>query len=46
MDYPNLPNLVDGNFKISENLAISGYIAHKANQHDLNGKGADKYVVD
>jgi len=45
MDFPNLPSIVDGNFKISENLAITSYLANKVNP-DLNGKGNDRFVVD
>lgn len=29
MDFPNLPYFIDGDFKLTETLAIHKYIAHK-----------------
>jgi glutathione S-transferase len=38
MDFPNLPCLVDGDFKISESSAIPRYVANKSGKTDLLGK--------
>ena len=46
-DFPNLPYLFDGDFKMSETYAIARYIARKANREDLLGKNAgDQAVVE
>ena len=37
LDLPNLPYLLDGDFKISESKAIPYYIAHKANKPEIVG---------
>jgi glutathione S-transferase len=37
-DFPNLPYLIDGDFKISESSAIHRYIANKSGKTDLLGK--------
>ena len=29
MDFPNLPHIIDGDFKVSETCAVHQYIAHK-----------------
>lgn len=47
MDFPNLPCLVDGDFKLSETNAISRYIIRKAGKTDLLGKNInDQAQVD
>jgi len=38
LDFPNLPYLVDGDFHLTESLAIPLYIANKAGASDLFGK--------
>ena len=38
MDFPNLPYLLDGDFKISETCAIPFYLANKAGKPELFGK--------
>lgn len=38
MDFPNLPCLVDGDFKISESSAIPRYIINKSGKTELLGK--------
>lgn len=40
LHFPNLPYLFDGDFKISESMAIPLYLAHKHGRAELFGKGA------
>lgn len=35
MDYPNLPYIVDGDYKLSESAAIMNYLPLRYNQPDL-----------
>jgi len=37
-DFPNLPYLVDGDYKLSESSAIPGYLINKAGKTELLGK--------
>jgi glutathione S-transferase len=37
LDFPNLPYLMDGDFKITSNWAIYNYLALKGNRPDLLG---------
>ena len=47
MLFPNLPYLVDGNYKISESLAIVKYIINKSGKKELAGKDLkDQAMVD
>lgn len=39
LDFPNLPYFIDGDYKITETLAIHAYIAEKWNP-ELLGKDA------
>lgn len=38
MDFPNLPYLLNGDFKLSESGAIAKYICKKSKKKDLIGK--------
>ena len=38
MNFPNLPYLIDGDFKMSESSAIPRYIINKSDKKDLLGK--------
>jgi glutathione S-transferase len=38
LDFPNLPYLIEGNFKITEASAISTYIIDRSKRTDLLGK--------
>ena len=38
LEFPNLPYLIKGDFKISESVAIAKYIIRKSNKLDLLGK--------
>ena len=38
MDFPNLPYLTNGEFKLSESVAIAKYIIKKSNKKELVGK--------
>ena len=47
MDFPNLPYLIDGDFKLSESSAIPRYVLKKAGKTDALGKNAqDQARVD
>ena len=37
-DFPNLPYLIDGEFKLTESSAIAKYIINKSGKTDLLGK--------
>lgn len=46
-DFPNLPYLVDGDFKLTESIAINKYIINRSGQTDLLGKNTqDQGKVD
>jgi hypothetical protein len=38
LDFPSLPYLIDGNFKLTESRAIEKYILHRAKRVDMLGK--------
>jgi len=38
LDFPNLPYLINGDFKLTESIAIARYIIRKSNKKDLLGK--------
>jgi glutathione S-transferase len=38
LDFPNLPYLIDGDFKMTESGAIARYICKRSNKKDLLGK--------
>ena len=40
LDFPNLPYLVDGDFKLTESSAIPVYLIHKAGKQELLGSDA------
>lgn len=40
-DFPNLPYLINGNFKLTESIAIAKYIIRKSEKKDLLGKNAE-----
>jgi glutathione S-transferase len=40
-DFPNLPYLVNGDFKLTESSAIARYIIHKSKNQELLGKNAE-----
>ena len=40
-DFPNLPYLIDGDFKLTESVAIARYIAKRSGKTDLLGKNAE-----
>ena len=47
MLFPNLPYLVDGNYKMSESLAIVKYIVNKSGKKELAGNNLkDQAIVD
>lgn len=47
MLFPNLPYIVDGNYKISETVAITKYIVNKSGKKELGGKDLkDQALVD
>ena len=47
MPFPNLPYLIQGEFKLSESVAIAKYIINKSSKKDLLGKSEeDQAVVD
>ena len=39
-DFPNLPYIVDGDFKLTESIAIYKYIINKSGKTDLLGKNS------
>ena len=45
LDFPNLPYLVDGDFKLTESNAIPFYLANKAGKPELFGKDWKEQVV-
>jgi len=46
LDFPNLPYIIDGDFKLTETEAIMIYLCQKANRPDLLGKNEpDKVKV-
>lgn len=46
LHFPNLPYLLDGDYKLTESLTIANYIVYKAKKDDLLGNGLDKFRVD
>lgn len=44
-DFPNLPYLIDGDFKLTETDAIAKYIAIRSNRTDLFGKSPKEEVI-
>ncbi|KAL4483071.1 hypothetical protein ABPG74_019097 [Tetrahymena malaccensis] len=44
-DYPNLPYLIHGDFKITESQNVVNYVIEVTNQQKLLGEGKDKYRV-
>jgi glutathione S-transferase len=45
LDFPNLPYLVDGDFKLTESSAIPHYLADKAGKPEYNGKDAKEQAT-
>ena len=45
LEYPNLPYLIDGDFKLTESTAIPYYLANKAGRADLFGKDLKEQVL-
>ena len=45
LPFPNLPYLVDGDFKVSESLAIPLYLCNKAGKPELLGKDIKEQAV-
>jgi glutathione S-transferase len=41
LDFPNIPYLIDGDFKLTESTAIAKYIPHLSGHTDLLGKTAE-----
>lgn len=41
LDFPNLPYLISGNFKLTESIAIAKYIIRRSDKKDLLGKNAE-----
>lgn len=41
LEFPNLPYLINGEFKLTESNAIAKYIIRKSNKKDLLGKNAE-----
>ncbi len=41
LEFPNLPYLINGDFKLTESNAIAKYIIRKSNKKDLLGKNAE-----
>ena len=47
LDFPNLPYLTHGDFKLTESSAIARYIIHKSGKKELLGKTVeDEAIVD
>jgi glutathione S-transferase len=40
-DFPNLPYLINGDFKLTESIAIARYIIRKSNKPELLGKNVE-----
>jgi len=40
-DFPNLPYLINGDFKLTESIAIAKYIIRKSEKKDLLGKNVE-----
>ncbi len=38
LDFPNLPYLINGDFKLTESMAIANYIIRKSKKTELLGK--------
>lgn len=46
-DFPNIPYLIDGEFKLTESLAIAKYVIKRSGHNELLGKNAqDEAVVE
>lgn len=43
--FPNLPYLTDGNFKLSESIAIEEYIVRRGGKPELMGKNIQEEAV-
>ena len=41
LEFPNLPYLIAGDFKLSESSAINNYIIRKSNKQELLGKTSE-----
>jgi glutathione S-transferase len=39
-DFPNIPYLIDGDFKLTESTAISKYVIKRSGHHQLLGKNS------
>ena len=41
LDFPNLPYLINGDFKLTESMAIANYIIRRSGKTELLGKGIE-----
>lgn len=44
LNFPNIPYLIDGEFKLTESSAIQRYVINKSNHKDLLGKNMHDIV--
>lgn len=44
-DFPNLPYLIDGDFKITETKAITQYIINRSDKKELLGKNIKDQAI-
>jgi glutathione S-transferase len=40
LEFPNLPYLIDGDFKLTESSAIAKYIIHRSGKNELLGRNS------